>query len=267
MLDEIPEVPTVNDAWKEWRMLVGLSKKIKARKQKLGEVKSSNPRPVVPSLGYRPRDPARMEEMMTLFKQGHTYQEIADKFSVSHQCVQQVLRKTGLDGSMGGVAVKPKINSGQLCSVDGCDKEAKTKGFCVMHYSRLRVYGTLEPVFKREFLHHDDKCMVEGCNQPFKSNGLCNKHVTNMYLNKKNGNISDLNDYLKVQKAKRMMGKERVKFEEIRSFMDANQEHFIEDMHKGSNTYMKGGEDVVTGNQGEGRRGDQQAVQAKRGNI
>ncbi|OIB04854.1 hypothetical protein AK95_14660 [Paenibacillus sp. LC231] len=233
LLEDIPEAQTVNDAWKEWRMLVSLSKKIKTRKQKLSEVKRSNRRPVMPSLGYRPRDPDRIEKMITLFKQGHTHQEIADKFSVSRQYVQQTLRKTGLDGSMGGAAVKPKINSGQHCRVDGCNQKAKTKGFCVMHYSRLRVYGTLEPVFKREFLHHDDKCMVEGCNQPFKTNGLCNKHATNMFLNKKNGNISDLNDYLKVQKAKSMMGVGRtpVKFEVIRKFMAENKDHFIEDLY------------------------------------
>lgn len=179
---------------------------------------------------YHPRDPERVGKIISQFKSGVTQQEIANSFNVSRQYVQQVLKRAGLNKFDGGRALRPKKNEGS-CKVEGCKKKAKTKGYCGTHYQRIRVHGKEEIVFKNAFHVNDGGCLVDGCELPFTSNGLCNKHRTSFYLNKRNGNVMDLNDFLKVQKAKQMMGKRYALFEEIRKYMSENSEQFEEDLY------------------------------------
>ncbi|TKH35977.1 hypothetical protein C1I59_13565 [Paenibacillus polymyxa] len=173
--------------------------------------------------GYKPRNPERLKRMVALFKQGKTFVEVAKEFGVSHQYVQQVFKKAGIASSDGGNAIRRRMCE-QECKYDGCNRLAKTKGYCNKHYQRLRVYGTVTP--KRKFVEHDGGCLVDGCTEPFRFGGLCNKHATNFYVNKREGKITDLNDYLKVKKAKALMGKRYAVFTEIRSFMESNKELF-----------------------------------------
>ena len=70
-----------------------------------------------------------------------------------------------------------------LCAVDDCEKVARTRGWCTMHYAR--------------WLHHGDAvngktraapgewrgmtCKVEGCEEPVRTLGWCNPHYRKWY--------------------------------------------------------------------------------------
>lgn len=62
------------------------------------------------------------------------------------------------------------------CSVDGCEKPAKTRGWCSAHYERWRRNGVPGPAGdarRRPFI----PCVVDGCtNKRKRSTGLCGKH-------------------------------------------------------------------------------------------
>lgn len=62
------------------------------------------------------------------------------------------------------------------CQQDGCQKEAKTRGFCQTHYvSNLRS-GKIDKT--KRFKRDGEICSVPGCNSPRKALGYCNKHWT-----------------------------------------------------------------------------------------
>lgn len=52
----------------------------------------------------------------------------------------------------------------------GCDKPVLAKGFCRLHYARLRRTGTTE------LARWDPICSVDGCGQKHRSNGYCQLH-------------------------------------------------------------------------------------------
>lgn len=60
----------------------------------------------------------------------------------------------------------------RICSVEGCDKRHKARGFCRIHYRRLMRNGTTELIPKKS----KGVCLVEGCNSTVNARGLCNKH-------------------------------------------------------------------------------------------
>lgn len=65
----------------------------------------------------------------------------------------------------------------KICSVEGCNKEAKKKGLCYMHYSRLYRTGSVRGALpERHSPYKEEKCSVPGCENPAKTNGLCGKH-------------------------------------------------------------------------------------------
>ena len=59
-----------------------------------------------------------------------------------------------------------------ICSANGCDRPARTRGFCAMHYSRVRRHGSPD-VHSR--MHHPN-CLVDGCSEPFAAKGYCQRH-------------------------------------------------------------------------------------------
>lgn len=70
-----------------------------------------------------------------------------------------------------------------LCSIEGCSKGARTKGWCSMHYWRWSKYG--DPLKLMEKPENPKLCSVDDCTRTIKSMGMCNAH----YLkNRKYGN-------------------------------------------------------------------------------
>lgn len=68
------------------------------------------------------------------------------------------------------------------CKIDGCDKPAKTRGWCGMHYQRWNVNG--DPLFIRtqpKGSRKNSKCSVDDCSNPVHANCLCNKHWQRQY--------------------------------------------------------------------------------------
>lgn len=59
-----------------------------------------------------------------------------------------------------------------MCSVEGCGKPAKARGWCTTHYARWRKTGN--PLGK---IRHRNKCSVDGCNEWCYSHGYCPKHA------------------------------------------------------------------------------------------
>ena len=66
----------------------------------------------------------------------------------------------------------------QKCSVEGCEKSVKTKGYCFAHYSRVRLYGDpqAEKPLKKPNSGQPPACTVEGCDRQTKARGYCDAH-------------------------------------------------------------------------------------------
>lgn len=68
------------------------------------------------------------------------------------------------------------VNVGQLCSVEGCEKPAASKGYCNSHYGKLHRYG--DPLRGRAPSNVGKTCSVEGCNRPARVRGWCSAHYS-----------------------------------------------------------------------------------------
>lgn len=65
----------------------------------------------------------------------------------------------------------------RICSVEGCEREHKGLGYCNLHYTRYKKYGSLD--MPDGFIALNRKyrmCSVDGCSRESSSNGLCKKH-------------------------------------------------------------------------------------------
>ena len=58
-----------------------------------------------------------------------------------------------------------------LCSVDQCEKKSFCKGYCRIHYDRIRKHGDPNVGRKKR-----STCSVENCESLAKSNGMCAMH-------------------------------------------------------------------------------------------
>jgi len=67
-----------------------------------------------------------------------------------------------------GTAKKPKP---RLCSVQGCDRKHRGRGYCRLHLERIKRSGS--PNIQKPSKKY---CSVEGCPLPFYGKGYCNKH-------------------------------------------------------------------------------------------
>lgn len=61
----------------------------------------------------------------------------------------------------------------RTCSVDGCDRSARTRGWCNAHY--LKWHRTGDPEYQRP-AHVKPACSVDGCSRPSDSRGWCKTH-------------------------------------------------------------------------------------------
>jgi hypothetical protein len=64
------------------------------------------------------------------------------------------------------------------CSVQQCERGARTRGYCGMHYQRLLRTGdaTTPPAGKGGRPYVDAQCSAAGCERLVNSRGLCMKH-------------------------------------------------------------------------------------------
>lgn len=69
------------------------------------------------------------------------------------------------------------------CSVEGCERKHNAIGLCLMHYKRVRKYGTIELPVKSFFV-----CSVMGCGRASRSLGYCNMHHLRL---RSNGHTDD----------------------------------------------------------------------------
>lgn len=67
-----------------------------------------------------------------------------------------------------------------LCSIDGCGKPAKGRGWCASHWWRWRNHG--DPLALKPKAVKPQFCSVEGCeNPPNGKKGMCNAHYLRQY--------------------------------------------------------------------------------------
>ncbi len=60
-----------------------------------------------------------------------------------------------------------------ICSIEGCDRSVKARGWCGKHYQQQSRLG-LQPREQRF-------CTVDGCEQPFSAKGYCLEHYQSWY--------------------------------------------------------------------------------------
>jgi len=67
-----------------------------------------------------------------------------------------------------------------ICSIDGCGKRAKGRGWCAAHWWRWKNHG--DPLVLKPKAVKSDFCNVEGCqNPPSGKKGMCNAHYLRQY--------------------------------------------------------------------------------------
>ena len=65
-----------------------------------------------------------------------------------------------------------------MCSVDGCDKESKARGWCWTHYGRWKVHGAT--TLPGRAPKPPRPCSVDGCARDFYAKGYCYLHWSRM---------------------------------------------------------------------------------------
>jgi len=66
----------------------------------------------------------------------------------------------------------PGRTYGPLCTIPGCGKPHRSRGWCIMHWKRWRKWE--DPLKVREVRVG---CLVDGCDRPHQSNGSCGMHA------------------------------------------------------------------------------------------
>lgn len=67
-----------------------------------------------------------------------------------------------------------------VCSIEGCDKPAKGRGWCAAHWWRWKNYG--DPLALKPKVGKPEFCSVDGCNNaPNGKKGMCNTHYLRQY--------------------------------------------------------------------------------------
>lgn len=66
------------------------------------------------------------------------------------------------------------MNATHACSVVGCDRPHKARGWCGLHYSRAATGLPLEAPVRG---YGKARCDVDGCDRPHRSNGYCKLHL------------------------------------------------------------------------------------------
>jgi Recombination endonuclease VII len=61
----------------------------------------------------------------------------------------------------------------RMCSIDGCSKQARARGWCAAHWKRWRTYG--DPLMTK-YGQPKPPCSIEGCSSPAYGKGWCSLH-------------------------------------------------------------------------------------------
>src|SRR5690349_9416673 len=64
------------------------------------------------------------------------------------------------------------MSTGEICTVDECDRNEHAKGLCSMHYYRKRRNGHVDRVRPA----YGPICTVDGCDRKHRTRGLCELH-------------------------------------------------------------------------------------------
>ena len=85
------------------------------------------------------------------------------------------------------------------CTLDGCDRAHKARGYCQTHYMQYKRGVPLVAAIKVRQRDKPDCCSADGCDQPVKSKGLCKMHYQRTLRHghvKNRPRISDYTDCL-----------------------------------------------------------------------
>lgn len=67
----------------------------------------------------------------------------------------------------------------KMCSVEGCDRQARTKGMCAKHYNNFLRTGSAVADKPWGKYIPKAKCSVEGCGREVSAQGFCHNHYNN----------------------------------------------------------------------------------------
>lgn len=87
-------------------------------------------------------------------------------------CYKRLRRNGTLERKIAAAAHR----HGDSCSVDGCEKAARTTGLCPMHYQRKIRAGSTGDAERKRADNRGKKCSVEGCDRAADSKGYCHPH-------------------------------------------------------------------------------------------
>lgn len=60
------------------------------------------------------------------------------------------------------------------CKAQGCERPARTAGYCPRHYQQIRRHGRLTP--EREYHSRQGACQAQGCDHSEIARGYCFRH-------------------------------------------------------------------------------------------
>ena len=75
----------------------------------------------------------------------------------------------------------PRNESAALCAVSGCDKAARRRGWCAMHYARWSRTGDPGPA--GPLPSRTPRCRIDGCERDHYAKGLCQLHYQRVRRN------------------------------------------------------------------------------------
>ena len=80
----------------------------------------------------------------------------------------------------------------ERCSADACDRPPVSKGYCRMHYERMRRYGSTERRNGGTEPRQIKKCSVDGCSKLSFASGYCSMHYSRL---RRNGDVGAAQSY------------------------------------------------------------------------